>query len=134
MTLKRLFGFVLLTLAGLVLVFVATTWLSLTEPWYDSMLVQRMRAGAYSAPWREDTERIADVFPNGMAETAAAKLLRRNGFACKRQELSDGSGAQLHYSRETNEFICTGRYGITISLSAANVVTNRNANSYHACL
>ena len=130
MTVKR----VLLALAGLVLIYVAATWLSLTEPWYHRMLVQRMNAGPHSMPWREDTERIADVFPAGMTETAAAKLLHRNGFTCTRQEPSDGSGAQLQCMRETNELICTGRYSITIFLSGANVVTSRTARSYHACL
>ena len=134
MTIKRLFGFVLLGLVGIVLVYVGAVWLSVTEPWYDRMLIQRMSAGAYSAPWREDTERIADVFPDGMADTAAAKVLHRNGFSCTRQELGDDSGAQLKCMRETNELICTGRYTITIFLSAANVVTNRTAGSYHACL
>jgi hypothetical protein len=98
------------------------------------MLIQRMSAGAYSAPWREDTQRIADVFPDGMADTAATKILHRNGFACARQQLGDGSGAKLECLRETNELVCLGRYGITIFLNAANVVTSRSANSYHACL
>lgn len=134
MTLRGLFRFVLITLAGLVLVYIAATWLSLTEPWYDSMLVQRMRTGSHSLPWREDTERIADVIPDGMAATAAANLLRRNGFACTRQEPSDGSGAQLQCMRQTNVLICTGMYSITIFLSAADVVTSRTAHSYRGCL
>jgi hypothetical protein len=125
---------VLLAAAGLLFVQVAGTWLAMTEPWYDRMLVHRMSAGSHSMPWREETERIADVFPDGMAEAAAAKLLHRNGFVCTRREPGDASGAQLECMRETNEFICTGRYAITIFLSTANEVTNRTANSYHGCL
>jgi len=136
-TVRRLLtaiGFVLLGVVGLLFVKVAWTWLAMTEPWYDRTLVQRMNAGSHSMPWREDTERIVDFFPDGMPEIAASKLLHRNGFGCTRREPGDGSGAQLQCIRETNEFICTGRYTITVFLSAANVVTSRTANSYHGCL
>jgi hypothetical protein len=127
-------GFVLLAVVGLVFVLVAGTWLAMTEPWYDRMLVQRMNADSHSMPWREETERIADVFPDGMTETAASELLHRNGFACTRRKPSDGWSAQLQCIRETSEFICRGRYAIIIFLSAAHVVTSRAANSYHGCL
>jgi hypothetical protein len=124
----------LLTLVGVVFAAVAAYWLSLTEPWYDRMLVQRMSAGPYSAPWRDDTERVAPIFPDGMASTEVVELLDRNGFYCSRKEPSDGRDGQLDCLRETNGIVCTHRFAINISLSTSNTVINRTASSYHACL
>jgi hypothetical protein len=130
---KRI-GVAFLAVVALVFVPVAAYWLSLTQPWYDRMLVQRMSAGPYSAPWRDDTERVAAIFPDGMASTEAVELLSRNGFSCSRQEPEDDRDAQLNCMREISEIVCRGRFTINISLSTRNTVVKRSANSYHACL
>jgi hypothetical protein len=117
---------VLLSVAGLFFISIGALWLHETEPWYDNTLVQRMMGGYHS--WRDDSGRIADVFPAGMRSDDAFQLLRRNGFSCT------ASDTQINCMRQINRaLVCGGQFDINVSFDAANFVTTRTAKSYFMC-
>src|ERR1700749_1741000 len=60
----------------------AATWAYFAEPWYSRQLLERMQGGAYQAPWRDETARVSDLFPDGMSRDAVAAFLKHNGFSC----------------------------------------------------
>jgi len=136
-TLKKLLKWIGLGSLGLVGAIIASVvgfWLYLAEPWYDGTIATRMTGGPYAAPWRDDTWRIADIFPAGMSAAEALALLRRNGFSCNVRNSTTDQDGQLSCARTLKQLICLSRLKIDISLNAANTIADRTANSYSACL
>ena len=98
MTLKRLLKWIGVGLLGLMGASVVGFWLYPAEPWYDGTFATRMTGGPYTAPWPDDTEQIADIFPAGMPATALT-LVRRNGFSCAVRNSTADQDGQLSRAR-----------------------------------
>jgi hypothetical protein len=109
----------------------ALAWVYFTEPWYSKKLIERMRGGVHQAPWRDETARISDLFPDGMSQDAAVTLLRQNGFSCGQGDSADPP--QIACTRKVSGFPCTLSYVVNLVLDRDSV-RGRNAQSYAACL
>src|SRR3954468_9999532 len=86
-------------------------WLTWAEPWYDRDLVEQMRCRIGCAIRRDDTSRIAHIFPEGMTRDAAMTVLRRNGFGCENDRNPD-SAVAIICNRRDRGLVCTPHYTI----------------------
>jgi hypothetical protein len=111
----------------------ALIWLRFAEPWYSHQLVERMRVGAYQAPWRDETLKISDLIPDGMSREAAVALLEQNGFSCIRSGGNNAEPQQLQCTRKTSRFVCSISYAISFVVERESV-RGLHAQSYQACL
>ena len=110
----------------------ALTWLYNAEPWYSKQLIERMQGGTYQAPWRDETARISNLFPDGMRTDAAVAVIKRNGFSCDRSR-SGNAGKRLECIRKISSFVCVVSYTVSIAADS-DELQGLHAQSYAACL
>jgi hypothetical protein len=118
------------TLAALVV----GLWAYVTEPWYDGEVIRQLRSCTYNAPWRDETPRLAALFPEGMAMDSARSLLGASGFSCTQSQAEAGKGIQLTRVRKAHGSVCNGTYTVDLTIDRDQGVTGRSGNSYIACL
>jgi hypothetical protein len=133
MSISRSRRTLLFSLAAVVVCAAGALWLYITEPWYSHELVRRMQPGNRAAPWRDETPRIADLFPDGMSRAAAMKYLATNGFSCAEDKLR-GEVNQFKCVRDIAGLPCRLIYSVYLSLRDDETIGNRKADSYAGCL
>ena len=141
---------------GLLLAYVAGSWLYYGEPWYSRDLIHEIGSGPHSAPWGEASDKAAKFFPAGMERESAMGLLRANGFKCSNPtevalqqnvdsmviEVAGGVVAVrgggpvtlLTCRREAQEGVCMGRYSVSLAFDTDSTVAGRAASYYFGCL
>jgi hypothetical protein len=129
----RIFGYGLAAVVALVAGLVGAWWLSVTEPWYDADIVQRLAAGPHDAPWRDETLRVAELFPTGTEIGAARARLAANGFSCAQATLPDAR-IRLSCTRETHPLFCVHRYLVEFTADRGGQLADRGGSSYAVCL
>jgi hypothetical protein len=117
-------------LIGAAVSIVGLVWLTWNEPWYDRDLIELMQCKT-NCIRRDETPRIAHVFPAGMTQNSAVALLKRNGFGCKSND-RDEAGSVICI-RAASTVVCSTTYTITLLVSAGSI-SDRKAESFMACL
>ena len=125
----RYLAIAFLGLVGAVASIVGLNWLTWDEPWYERDLVELMRCET-NCIRRDETARIAHVFPAGMTPSAATSLLKRNGFSCKRSDRNETGPTVC--TRKISTVVCRTTYTVMLTVSAGSI-SDRKAESFMAC-
>jgi hypothetical protein len=115
-------------------IYFACMWVYLEQPWYDNDVVHQLTNNPHTTPWEEDvSDRVAQLFPDGMSADAALALLRKNGFSCTTAaQLSSQEGFACH--RTTHVFVCNNYYDIELLLDHRRNIVGRKAKFHESCL
>jgi hypothetical protein len=121
---------------GALAALIGAWWLSVTEPWYEGEVIRQLRSAGepHNSPWRDETPRLAPLFPDGMPADSARSLLRASGFSCTQAKDGPGEDIRLNCFRETHPLLCVVKYAVELTLDRDRRVIGRSGSSYTVCL